>query len=293
MLGQIDLKTMLPFILLAAGGATLFLLRSRLRADAFDQSPQRRAGLGPMDIFIGLLIMMASMALLLPPVAVALGWPEKSEDFTIEQIAWRSFIGQILSMGPAIAYILFRANMTDGGVQALGLLPRKPWRELAAGGLGMLAAIPIVGAVSVIFTFIHALVTQKPSDPIAHDMLRRMMETTEPLAIGLMVASAVILAPIFEEIIFRGLVQTSLQEATNYSQRWLIVLASAGIFCAIHADVAQWQALPGLMALGIILGWLYERHGSLLPCVLLHMLFNIANIGLALLIRKEAAAGAG
>jgi membrane protease YdiL (CAAX protease family) len=40
--------------------------------------------------------------------------------------------------------------------------------------------------------------------------------------------------------------------------------------------------LPGLLVLGVVLGWLYERSGSLLPCVLVHAGFNALNIAMVL-----------
>jgi membrane protease YdiL (CAAX protease family) len=43
--------------------------------------------------------------------------------------------------------------------------------------------------------------------------------------------------------------------------------------------------LPGLLVLAVVLGWLYERWGSLLPCVLVHALFNSGNCALALLMQ--------
>jgi len=42
-----------------------------------------------------------------------------------------------------------------------------------------------------------------------------------------------------------------------------------------------WQVLPSLFVLAVVLGWLYERTGSLLPSVLVHMGFNAINIALA------------
>jgi membrane protease YdiL (CAAX protease family) len=48
------------------------------------------------------------------------------------------------------------------------------------------------------------------------------------------------------------------------------VIASA-IFACVHA---QAQNIPALFALGIALGYNYERCGRLLPPMIMHMLFN-------------------
>ncbi|MEX2214535.1 MAG: CPBP family intramembrane glutamic endopeptidase [Phycisphaeraceae bacterium] len=286
-----DAIDMMPGVAIAwaAGMTALYFCRSRLRSDALDDAPRRNAGLQPMDIFVGLLLMIGSAVVLLPLAYRAFGWPLPPEELTPVQAGWMRLAGQLLTQGPVLAYLIFRVSSTQGGIRALGLLPRKPGKELAAGGLSLLAAMPIVMGVNAVFMLLATLMQAEKPDPIAHGMLREMMEVLDPVAITLMVTSALLVAPIMEEIIFRGLVQTALQEATHYRMRWVMIVVSGAIFCAIHAGIVQWQALPGLFALGIILGWLYERHGSLLPGILLHMLFNLANIGLAIAIQKEAA----
>ena len=54
--------------------------------------------------------------------------------------------------------------------------------------------------------------------------------------------------------------------------RWLAILVTAAVFGLMHVGTPQF--VPALVALAIVLGFLYERSGSLLVPILVHMLFN-------------------
>ncbi|CAM2977825.1 type II CAAX endopeptidase family protein [Hathewaya histolytica] len=77
-----------------------------------------------------------------------------------------------------------------------------------------------------------------------------------------------IFAPIFEEIIFRGLLFKGLLKRYDYLKA---IIASSIFFAIIHGDIKQ-----GINAfiLGIILAIVYYRTNSLLPCIFLHFVNN-------------------
>ncbi len=89
--------------------------------------------------------------------------------------------------------------------------------------------------------------------------------------------SIVIIAPILEEIFFRGIILEGFLK--NYSPQKAIIW-SAFIFGIIHLN--PWQAI-GAFATGIIIGWIYWRSNSLIPGILIHFTNNlIAFCGIAL-----------
>lgn len=81
--------------------------------------------------------------------------------------------------------------------------------------------------------------------------------------------SIVVAAPVVEELLFRGGVMNSLRRA-GYGARATIVW-SALIFGVFHLNPAQ---IPFAFLLGLLLGWLYHRTGSLLPGLLCHFINN-------------------
>jgi membrane protease YdiL (CAAX protease family) len=84
----------------------------------------------------------------------------------------------------------------------------------------------------------------------------------------------VLLAPVAEELFFRGFVFAGLRVRWSL---WPAAIASGLIFGLVHAPTGITTVVP-LAALGIALCWLYDRTGSLWPCVIAHMINN----GLAL-----------
>ena len=76
------------------------------------------------------------------------------------------------------------------------------------------------------------------------------------------------LAPITEEPVFRGLILRGF--LARYSAP-VALFGSALLFGLAHAN--PWQLASGLIV-GLLLGWLYYRTGSLWPCLFTHALFN-------------------
>jgi hypothetical protein len=79
-----------------------------------------------------------------------------------------------------------------------------------------------------------------------------------------------IAAPISEEVCFRGMLFGGLREKMP---RIGAALVSGVVFGALHALTGV-SAVPPLIVFGLILALLYEKTGSIVPCILLHMLNN-------------------
>ncbi len=91
-----------------------------------------------------------------------------------------------------------------------------------------------------------------------------MKEPAGYLAIG-------ILGPVAEEMVFRGAVLRCLLKAFPTRAHWWPILVSAVLFGAVHMNAAQFvHALP----VGLLLGWMYYRTGSIIPGLLFHWVNN-------------------
>ena len=122
----------------------------------------------------------------------------------------------------------------------------------------------------------------------AHTLLREMSGTSTAGHVWLVVILAVVVAPLTEEILFRGLLQGWLAELCR--SRWIGIVGSAGIFALFHlaarengsvgeVSLARVETIPALFVLGIVLGYAYEKSGSLYRPIVVHLAFN----GLSLL----------
>ena len=83
--------------------------------------------------------------------------------------------------------------------------------------------------------------------------------------------TAVVLAPLAEELLFRGILYTLIKQ---HGRPRLALWGTSLLFGAIHFNLA---ALPSLCFLGLVFAWLYERTGNLLAPVTAHVLFNAVN----------------
>lgn len=82
------------------------------------------------------------------------------------------------------------------------------------------------------------------------------------------VGAAVLLAPLCEEVAFRGYVQTALAQRRGPTAA---IGGAAFLFAAIHLDPVRF---PALLALGGVFGWLVWRSGSVWPAVAAHAVNN-------------------
>lgn len=95
---------------------------------------------------------------------------------------------------------------------------------------------------------------------------------------ALLTFSAIVVAPLAEELFFRGLLAPALWKATGSA--WLAAVLSGAAFGFIHG---QPQDIAPLITMGVVLAVLRFATGSVLLCVLVHALFNARTIIAALL----------
>lgn len=78
-----------------------------------------------------------------------------------------------------------------------------------------------------------------------------------------------LLAPVCEELVFRGAVLRALLH--GMSRHWVAIALSALLFALIHANPAQ---MPHAFLVGLLLGWLYYRTDSIVPGIVYHWVNN-------------------
>jgi uncharacterized protein len=81
--------------------------------------------------------------------------------------------------------------------------------------------------------------------------------------------TVVVIAPIFEELILRGVILDGFLK--SYNPRKAILL-SAFAFGLFHLN--PWQFVPAFIG-GLYLGWIYYRTQSIIPCIVIHSVNNL------------------
>ncbi len=131
-----------------------------------------------------------------------------------------------------------------------------------SAGKGWLMIMPIVLLTSWLMNLIVG--DQGGSNPL----LELVLKSKDFFPITLLILTTVLLAPLFEEVVFRGALLPVL--AKSYGNLWGIIL-SALVFALAHLSVGE---LPPLFVLGLGLAVLRLSTGRLFPCVLMHALWN-------------------
>jgi membrane protease YdiL (CAAX protease family) len=201
-------------------------------------------------------------------------------------------LGQLCAVA---ALLLGNIATSPTALQRLGLTPHLAARGIFYGLLGALAAIPLtIGISSLVQIVLQELGRPAPQD---HELIQVFRAAPTDVR-RLVILSAALLAPVFEEILFRGHVQTALAatlaavarprfddvatlvRAPSARTRWLAIALVSVLFASVHG--LNWMFAP-LYVLSLCLGYAYERTGNLWVPIAMHATFNIFSLVMAML----------
>jgi membrane protease YdiL (CAAX protease family) len=170
----------------------------------------------------------------------------------------------VLVMG-LVAFLVLRGLSP---VELFGL--RRPFlgRGMILGMGGLVLCYPLIYVVQVLS---YAVGGQPEAQPIVQ-FLVNSDSWVDRLSV---IFVAVLVAPVAEEFLFRGYFYGVLRKWTG---RWWGLGISTLVFAGIHGHL---PSLAGLALLGLLLGLIYERTGSLWVPIVMHAIFNAASVGVA------------
>jgi CAAX protease family protein len=153
-------------------------------------------------------------------------------------------------------------------------IPARPWRDFGTGLVTWLFAFPVTTLCGqLIALLLLRFLAPEETEQVA---VRQLHEAFgDNILVFANAICIVFFAPVIEELLFRGFIQTWLK---SYLGRWSILL-SAFVFASLHYSASQkiignLSLLIPLFLLGVLLGFLYERQKSLWAPIGLHMLYN-------------------
>ena len=169
------------------------------------------------------------------------------------------------------ALALAAIGFPNGLRRGLGLSARR-WRiDSARAVVATLAVWPVCVGLLALASWII------PPKPEHEHPILIAMRGASSLWLAVMVLTAAVIVPIGEELLFRGLAQSLLR---RHFGPWPAVLIASAVFAVAHCT--QPQAVPSLFVLAVVMGYNYERTGRLLAPMLIHALFNAANLAVSL-----------
>ncbi len=185
----------------------------------------------------------------------------------------------ILAIALAAAHMGFRRGIVHG----MGLSTRRWFTDSVRGLLAGLAVFPVCIA---LFSLSEVLIPEAFQQ--THVVLVFLRQDAALSGKLVAVAAAVLVAPVVEEVLYRGILQTALRRVLGGP--WPGILAAGALFTLAHLSFAAdpvrpvaLEDLAPLFALAVVLGYNYERTGRLLPSIITHFVFNAVNVVGALL----------
>lgn len=105
-------------------------------------------------------------------------------------------------------------------------------------------------------------------EPTVVTKMMEQLRTNDWFELNLILITAVFVAPITEEMLFRGVLQGTLEVRSNLNRA---VLWTAVIFTILHFNFEQ---ILSLWLLALLLSFVTWRVDSILPAILIHMIIN-------------------
>ena len=176
------------------------------------------------------------------------------------------FFGYLFMSFPPLFIVYYQIKSSNGGFTfkkdyfQFSFLPIKD--AIIQGIKGWLTIVPFVLLISLIMNSL--IENQNGSNPL----LEIVLNNNNYLSFTLLFVTTCLLAPVFEEIIFRGVLLPTLSRDFGII---LGIIVSAFIFALAHLSLGE---MPPLFILGIGLGITRIASGSLLSSVIMHSLWN-------------------
>lgn len=200
-----------------------------------------------------------------------------------EQAAARQYARYLSFMGVEVALIAFLLSVAwlafARGLKGLGLNARTIPKDLFWAAVNLLATYPLM--LAVLWATVRAGKAMfGPDFSIQnHQSLEELAGCNDAVLKILIIFFAVAVVPFFEELLFRGMLQSAI--AGYIEKPWASIALTSVLFAAMHPQTHA----AALFVLSIFLGYAYEKSGSLFRPVFIHIFFNAASVA-ALLIGK-------
>ncbi|HSL68021.1 MAG TPA: type II CAAX endopeptidase family protein [Actinomycetota bacterium] len=178
--------------------------------------------------------------------------------------------------------VLWLQRFHPGWRKVIGV-PRRIWPEVRAGaGFGALLYPVVVFGVGIALNLLLELVTGRTiRSP------RQLPAHLSAAGVAVSIAYSLVIAPIHEELFFRGILFRSLADRYGFA----VGAAGSGLaFGLIHyVPAPSWYAsllLMGVMVFtGVALAWFYQRRGNIVANMVAHATFNVIGLTLILALR--------
>lgn len=174
-------------------------------------------------------------------------------------------------LGFVIYFVKVKYNQN---LAAMGLKVEGWAKNVFLAAISYIAFLPILFFILLLVILVAMLFNYQPPQQL---VFKLFFEEHKLWFLVFSTLLVVILGPIVEEVFFRGFAYGALKK--RWGKQFAMILTAA-VFAGLHTNLFGF--LP-IMALGYLLVYMYEKTGSLIPSIAIHILHNGAMVALLFL----------
>ena len=180
----------------------------------------------------------------------------------------------VLDFFVLVVILCFLWKVHRGRLANLGFSRENLRKGLTCGALGYVGIIPIILIIGIcVYVILNVFKIEPPPQPIVGLFL------AEKNIAFIFVSSliAAVFGPVVEEIFFRGVMYNAVKAKLGVFRA---ILITSVLFSFLHTHAASYFLVGFLpiAVLGAALAYLYEKTGSLIPSITLHVLNNVGSV---------------
>lgn len=177
-----------------------------------------------------------------------------------------------VSQGGVLWFLVHRRGSSLSSAFSLGRLRTSMGSKVVSA---LLVIVLLVG--TRVAAWIYAVIAQALGyePPVSAIPSLTQVFGADALGLGLSVFMVVLVGPVVEEIVFRGVLLDAFEHKFG---AWVALFSQAALFALYH--FTPWLFVPTFI-LGLATGWIARERDSLWPAIILHGLYNAIPVGIA------------
>lgn len=180
-----------------------------------------------------------------------------------------------------IVFILyFTVGQYHEKLSALGISLKNFFKNIFYGVVGYVAAVPVLALILILTAVFTHMINYVPEKQVVVDLFLKEKDTRFLVYTSLFAAIG---GPIIEELFFRGFLYSAFKKHIG---KVMAMCITAALFAGLHAHPVGFVPI---MVLGILLAYLYEKTGTLVSSVTVHMIHNLTMVGFVFLAKSMGA----
>ncbi|MBN2512643.1 MAG: CPBP family intramembrane metalloprotease [Sedimentisphaerales bacterium] len=268
---EVDLEktlgTVITLVCLAGVGVLISWQVKTPGLSALEHCPVRRTRLPLFFPFLQLFVWLVGAMLCGEMIKKLLA---SRPEITIHFVQYAAMT--VLDIGLLVFFLLVAKFGFVRGLRGFGLNWRKIPKDLGWAMINLAAIYPVVLMVLHVTVEVGKQFAGPEFKLQEHQTLVEMNQANPVWMQVLLVLFAVAIVPVFEEVLFRGLIQSTL--SAHLPSPWMSIGITSALFAGLHYGTHS----VGIFVLACCLGYAYERSGSLWRPIFIHILFNSISV---------------